>query len=40
MTQHIALLRGINIGAKKRITMADLRALVEGLGHERVQDAM
>jgi uncharacterized protein (DUF1697 family) len=37
MTQYIALLRGINIGAKKRIAMADLRALVEGLGHTGVR---
>ena len=29
----VALLRGINIGASKRIAMADLRAIVESLGH-------
>jgi uncharacterized protein (DUF1697 family) len=29
---HIALLRGINVGKAKRVAMADLRALVEGLG--------
>jgi uncharacterized protein (DUF1697 family) len=28
-----ALLRGVNIGPSKRISMADLRAIVEGLGH-------
>ena len=28
-----ALLRGINIGPNKRIAMADLRAIVESLGH-------
>ena len=30
---HVALLRGINVGKAKRIAMADLRALVEGLGY-------
>jgi uncharacterized protein (DUF1697 family) len=34
---YAALLRGINVGRNKRIAMADLRALVEGLGHESVQ---
>ena len=29
---YIALLRGINVGTAKRIAMADLRALVEGMG--------
>jgi uncharacterized protein (DUF1697 family) len=28
----VALLRGINVGPNKRVAMADLRALVEGLG--------
>ena len=28
-----ALLRGVNIGSSKRIGMADLRAIVESLGH-------
>jgi uncharacterized protein (DUF1697 family) len=28
----VALLRGINVGRAKRVAMADLRALVEGLG--------
>jgi uncharacterized protein (DUF1697 family) len=32
MTHCIALLRGINVGRAKRIAMADLRALLEGLG--------
>ena len=36
MPRYAALLRGINIGATKRIAMADLRALVEGLGHADV----
>lgn len=29
---HIALLRGINVGKAKRIAMADLKRIVEGLG--------
>lgn len=32
MSVYIALLRGINVGKAKRIAMADLRALLEGLG--------
>jgi uncharacterized protein (DUF1697 family) len=32
----VALLRGINLGASKRIAMADLRAVVESLGHTDV----
>ena len=31
-TTYAALLRGINLGSRKRVAMADLRALVEGLG--------
>jgi uncharacterized protein (DUF1697 family) len=31
-TTYAALLRGINLGSHKRLAMADLRALVEGLG--------
>jgi len=31
--RHIALLRGINVGRAKRIAMADLRAVVAGLGY-------
>jgi uncharacterized protein (DUF1697 family) len=30
-------LRGINVGRAKRIVMADLRALVEGLGYGEVR---
>lgn len=30
--RHVALLRGVNVGRAKRIGMADLRGLVEGLG--------
>ena len=32
MDTYFALLRGINVGRAKRLAMADLRALVEGLG--------
>jgi len=35
--EFIALLRGINVGRAKRIKMADLRELVEGLGHQDVR---
>jgi uncharacterized protein (DUF1697 family) len=34
---QIALLRGINVGRAKRIAMADLRKLVEGLGYDNVR---
>src|SRR5258706_6347848 len=34
---RIALLRGINVGRAKRVAMADLRALVEGLGYHDVR---
>lgn len=37
MATCIALLRGINVGKAKRIAMADLRSLVEGLGHENAR---
>jgi uncharacterized protein (DUF1697 family) len=33
---YVALLRGINVGKAKRISMADLRGLVEGLGCQQV----
>jgi len=33
----IALLRGINVGKAKRVAMADLRTLVEGLGYGNVR---
>jgi len=36
-TLHVALLRGINVGRAKRVAMADLRALVEGLGYGEVR---
>lgn len=34
---YVALLRGINVGRAKRVAMAELRALVEALGHTRVR---
>src|SRR5258707_2470437 len=37
MTECIALLRGINVGRAKRITMGDLRGLFVGLGHKNVR---
>ena len=36
MSTYVALLRGINVGKAKRIAMADLRALLEGLGYTDV----
>jgi uncharacterized protein (DUF1697 family) len=33
---HIALLRGINVGGRNKVAMADLRAVVAGLGHTDV----
>ncbi len=33
---YVALLRGINLGGRNRIAMADLRALVSALGHDDV----
>ena len=37
MSTYIALIRGINVGKAKRIAMADLRELVENLGHSEVR---
>ena len=37
MTHCVALLRGINVGTAKRIAMADLRELIEDLGHSEVR---
>jgi uncharacterized protein (DUF1697 family) len=36
MATHVALLRGINLGGKNKVAMADLRTLVAGLGHADV----
>jgi uncharacterized protein (DUF1697 family) len=33
---HIALLRGINVGGRNKVAMADLRRVVGGLGHTEV----
>ncbi|CAN5836098.1 DUF1697 domain-containing protein [soil metagenome] len=37
MKRYVALLRGVNIGAKKRIRMVDRRALIESLGYKEVK---
>ncbi|OLZ67442.1 hypothetical protein AV521_24050 [Streptomyces sp. IMTB 2501] len=37
MTTYAALLRGINVGGSKKLPMADLRALLTGLGHTGVR---
>ena len=34
---HVALLRGINVGKAKRVSMSDLRAVVEKLGYRGVK---
>lgn len=36
MATHVALLRGINLGGRNKVAMADLRALVGDLGHTDV----
>jgi uncharacterized protein (DUF1697 family) len=36
VTMYVALLRGINVGKNNRIAMADLRRVVESLGHTDV----
>jgi uncharacterized protein (DUF1697 family) len=36
MPRYVALLRGINLGSRNRVAMADLRQLTEGLGHAEV----
>jgi uncharacterized protein (DUF1697 family) len=36
MATHVALLRGINLGSRNRIAMAELRGAVEELGYEEV----
>jgi uncharacterized protein (DUF1697 family) len=37
MPRQIALLRGINLGARNRVSMPELRELLAGLGHEDVR---
>jgi uncharacterized protein (DUF1697 family) len=34
---YAVLLRGINLGGKRRVAMADLRSLLEGLGYDGVR---
>ena len=36
MASHIALLRGINVGGRNKVPMAELREVVSGLGHTGV----
>ncbi|MEV0174794.1 DUF1697 domain-containing protein [Streptomyces sp. NPDC050803] len=36
-TTYAALLRGINVGGAKKVPMAELRSLLEGLGHGAVR---
>jgi uncharacterized protein (DUF1697 family) len=40
MARLVGLLRGINLGAKRRIAMADLRALLTELGYEDVRTVL
>ena len=40
MPRNLALLRGINLGAKRRVAMADLRALLEELGYTDVRTVL
>lgn len=37
MTKYVALLRGINVGGKKKVEMKQLRVVFEALGLENVQ---
>lgn len=36
MARYVALLRGINVGGRNKVAMADLRQLAESLGHTEV----
>lgn len=36
-TPYVALFRGINVGKAKRVAMADLRRMIEGLGYTGVR---
>src|ERR1700734_1790901 len=36
MPSHLALLRGINVGGRNKVPMADLRKVVTSLGHTGV----
>lgn len=37
MARYVALLRGINVGGRTKVAMADLRDLLTGLGHTDVR---
>ena len=37
MATYVLLLRGINLGARRRLPMADLREALEGLGYDDVR---
>jgi uncharacterized protein (DUF1697 family) len=37
LTTYVALLRGINVGGRKRIGMSDLRSLLQDLGYANVR---
>ncbi|WP_328501165.1 DUF1697 domain-containing protein [Streptomyces sp. NBC_00457] len=37
MTTYAALLRGINVGGSRKVPMAELRTLMEGLGYDGVR---
>ena len=37
MARHVALLRGVNLGPRRRVPMAGLRALLEELGYDDVR---
>ena len=36
MTKHVAFIRGINVGKARRVAMADLKMVLEGLGYGEV----
>jgi uncharacterized protein (DUF1697 family) len=38
--RYIALIRGINVGRAKRVAMADLRKLIDGLGYRDVRSVL
>ena len=37
MPRYVALLRGVNLGSRNRVPMADLRAALQELGYEDVR---
>lgn len=36
-SRHVLLLRGVNVGGNKRVPMADLRGMLERMGHTNVR---